>query len=119
MTEQKKDQNEEQNEEQKQEQGQKKEESKKESKNEKRSTTEEFKIAGAELVDKIKELIREGNIRRVIIKNEEGKVLIEVPLTLGLVGGAASIAFMPVLAAVGAIAALVTKLTVVVEKEEE
>lgn len=77
--------------------------------------TEEFKINGSELVDKIKELIRQGNIRRIIVKNEEGKTFLEIPLTLGLVGAA----FMPVLAAVGAIAALVARFTIVVEKEEE
>lgn len=76
---------------------------------------EEFKINGSELVDKIKELIHQGNIRKVTLKNEEGEVLIEIPLTLGLVG----VALMPVLAAVGAIAALVARLTIVVEKEEE
>ncbi len=77
--------------------------------------TEEFKISGSELVDKIKELIRQGNIRRIIVKNEEGKTFLEIPLTLGLVGAA----FMPVFAAVGAIAALVARFTIVVEKEEE
>lgn len=76
---------------------------------------EEFKVNGSEIIDKIKELIHEGNIRRVIIKNEEGKTLIEIPLTLGVVGAA----FVPVLAAVGAIAALVAKMTIVVEKIEE
>ncbi|MCU0287759.1 MAG: DUF4342 domain-containing protein [Acidobacteria bacterium] len=76
--------------------------------------TEEFKISGSELVDKIKELIHQGNIRRIILKNEEGKTLIEIPLTLGLVG----VALMPVFAAVGAIAALVARLTLVVEKVE-
>ncbi|MCP5102008.1 MAG: DUF4342 domain-containing protein [bacterium] len=76
---------------------------------------EEFKINGNEVVDKIKELIHQGNIRRIILKNDEGKTLIEIPLTLGLVGAA----LMPVFAAVGAIAALVAKLTIVVEKIED
>lgn len=76
---------------------------------------EEFKISGSELVDKFKELIHQGNIRKITLKNDEGEVLIEIPLTLGLVG----VALMPVLAAVGAIAALVARLTIVVEKEEE
>ena len=80
----------------------------------KKSWSEEFKINGGEVVDKIKELIHEGNIRRIILKNEEGKTLIEIPLTLGLVGAA----LMPILAAVGAIAALVAKMTIVVEKGE-
>jgi hypothetical protein len=79
-----------------------------------RTNKEEFKLNGSEIIDKIKELIHQGNIRRIIMKNEEGKVLIEIPLTLGLVGAALA----PILAAVGAIAALVTKMTIVVEKVE-
>ncbi|MCU0236058.1 MAG: DUF4342 domain-containing protein [Acidobacteria bacterium] len=75
---------------------------------------EEFKLDGGKVVDKIKELIHEGNIRRIILKNDEGKVLIEIPLTLGVVGAA----FLPVLAAVGAIAALAASMTIVVEKIE-
>lgn len=82
---------------------------------EKKSWSEEFKISGGEVVDKIKELIHEGNIRRITLKNEEGKTLIEIPLSLGLVGAA----LMPVWAAVGAIAALVAKMTIVVEKGED
>ena len=64
---------------------------------------------------KVKELVHEGNIRRIIIKNEEGKTLIEVPLTMGVIGAV----LLPVLAAIGAIAALVTDCTIVVEKVEE
>ena len=60
-------------------------------------------------------MVHEGNIRRIIIKNEEGKRLIEIPLTLGVVG----IALLPVWAAIGAVAALVTDCTIVVEKVEE
>ena len=86
-----------------------------EEKKEETKRTEEFKLSGGEMVDKIKDLIHQGNIRRIIVKNEEGKTLIEVPLTLGLVG----VALMPVIAAVGAIAALVTRCTLVVEKTEE
>jgi hypothetical protein len=86
-----------------------------EEKKEKKKRTEEFKLSGSEVLDKIKELIHEGNIRRIILKNDEGETLIEIPLTLGLVG----VALMPVLAAVGAIAALVAKMTIVVEKVEE
>lgn len=82
---------------------------------EKKSWSEEFKISGGEVVDKIKELIHEGNIRRITLKNEEGKTLIEIPLSLGLVGAA----LMPVWAAVGAIAALVAKMTIVVEKGDD
>ena len=81
----------------------------------KKSTFKEFKLNGSEIIDKIKALIHEGNIRRIIIKNEEEKTLIEIPLTLGVIGAA----FAPVWAAIGAIAALVTKMTIVVEKEED
>jgi hypothetical protein len=74
--------------------------------------TEEFHVNGEELIGKIKGLIHEGNIRRIIIKDKEGKILIEFPLTVGVVG----LVLAPTLAAVGAIAALVTEATIVVEK---
>jgi hypothetical protein len=77
--------------------------------------TDEYKVSGESLLAKAKELVHEGNIRRISIKNDEGKTLIEVPLTLGLVGAA----LLPVWAAIGAIAALVTDCSIVVEKEEE
>jgi hypothetical protein len=77
--------------------------------------TEEFHVSGDTLVAKIKELVQEGNVRRVVLKNEEGKVLVEFPLTLGVVGAVLA----PQLAAIGAIAALVTHCTVVVEKVEQ
>ena len=76
--------------------------------------TEEFSVNGEELLAKVKELIRQGNIRRVVIKDKTGRILVEFPLTIGVVG----IALAPVLAAVGAIAALVTEATIVVEKNE-
>ena len=79
-----------------------------------KTRTEEFKLDGGKVLDKIKELIHQGNIRNIILKNEEGKTLIEIPLTLGVVGAA----FLPVLAAVGAIAALAASMTIVVEKIE-
>ncbi len=76
--------------------------------------TEEFQVKGEEIVAKIKELLHEGNIRRVIIKNEDGRTLIDIPLTLGVVGALLA----PQLAAIGAIAALLTHGTIVVEKAE-
>ena len=76
---------------------------------------EEFKVNGDELLAKVKQLIKEGNIRRLIIKDKAGKTLIEVPLTLGVVG----IALAPILAAIGAIAALVTECSIVVEREAD
>lgn len=77
--------------------------------------TEEFRIEGGKVLDKIRELIHQGNIRRIILKNEEGKTLIEIPLTLGLVGAA----LLPVFAAVGALAAVATRMVIAVEKTEE
>jgi hypothetical protein len=77
--------------------------------------TEEFKVSGDAIVGKIKELVQEGNIRRVVIKNDEGRALIDLPLTVGVVGALVA----PQLAALGAIAALVTNGTIVVEKVEE
>ena len=77
--------------------------------------TEEFRLNGDEVVAKVKELVAEGNVRRLIIKNEEGRTLIEVPLTIGLIGAAIA----PVFAAVGALAALATRCTIVVERADE
>ena len=74
--------------------------------------TEEFKVQDDAVVAKIKEVVHEGNIRRIIIKNEEGQTLIEIPLTLGVVGAI----LLPVWAAIGAIAALAAKLTIVIER---
>jgi Domain of unknown function (DUF4342) len=82
------------------------------------ANTEEFRVKGDELVTKIKELVHEGNIRRIIVKNESGHTLIEIPLTVGVVGGVLSAAFFPVLAALGAIGAVVSHLTLVIEKRE-
>ena len=75
--------------------------------------TEEFKVNGEELLAKIKQLIHEGNIHRIIIKNKDGKTIIEVPLTIGMVG----VVLAPTLAAIGAVAALIGEATIVVEKE--
>lgn len=78
---------------------------------------EELKISGDALVAKVKELIHQGNIRRLIIKNEESHTLIEIPMTVGVIGGVISAAFFPVLAAVGIIGAMVAHLTVVIERQ--
>ena len=74
--------------------------------------TEEFKLDGGQVLDKVKALIREGNIRRIVLKNDDGHTLMEVPLTVGLIGAA----LLPVLAAVGALAAVATRMTLVVER---
>jgi hypothetical protein len=73
---------------------------------------EEFKVKGEDLLKRVKELVHEGNIRRVIIKNDEGISLIEIPLTLGVVGAV----LLPVWAAIGALAALATSCTIVIER---
>lgn len=81
----------------------------------KKKTEETFKVKGEELLEKIKEIIKQGNVRRVIIKDKNGKELIQFPLTFGVVG----VVLAPILAAVGAIAALVAECTITVEKEIE
>lgn len=77
--------------------------------------TEEFVIDGEKLIGKVKELIKEGNVTRIIIKSKEDKVLVEFPVTIGLVGALIA----PMLAAVGAIAALVTECKVVVVRRQD
>jgi len=77
-----------------------------------RTTTEEFRVSGEAVVSKVKELVREGNVRRIVIKNDDGKALIEIPLTIGVIGTV----LLPVWAAVGAIAAMVAHLTITVER---
>ncbi len=77
--------------------------------------TEEFQVRGDEIIAKIKELIREGNIRRVILKNEDGRTLIDVPLTVGVMG----VIVAPQLAAIGVVAALLSHGTILVEKVVE
>jgi hypothetical protein len=78
-------------------------------------TKNEFKVKGEELLAKIRELIHQGNVTRIIIKNEEGKVYIEIPVNVGIVGALLA----PVLAAVGALAALVANFTIEVVRKEE
>ena len=79
------------------------------------SKKNEFKVKGEELLKKIKEIIHEGNVRKIIIKNEEGKTYLEIPVTIGIVGALIA----PVLAAVGAIAALATNFKIEVIKRED
>ncbi|MBI4079372.1 MAG: DUF4342 domain-containing protein [Candidatus Levybacteria bacterium] len=81
----------------------------------KKTIEQTFYVSGEKLIDKVKELVREGNVRRIIIKDKNGKVLVEFPLTFGVVGAVLA----PVLAAVGAIAALVTECSITVQREEE
>ena len=74
---------------------------------------EKIRVFGEDLLKKVKELIQEGNVRRISIKDKSGKTIVEFPLTLGVVGAALA----PVLAAVGALAALVTECTLTIERE--
>lgn len=74
---------------------------------------EEFKVSGEDLLKKVRELIKEGNVRRIIIKDKDRKTLVEIPVTIGVIG----VVFAPVLAAVGAIAALVAECTIQVVRE--
>ena len=75
---------------------------------------EEVQVLGRDLVDKVKALVHEGNVQRIIIKDVEGHTFVEIPVTVAAVG----IVLAPVLAAVGAISALVAKFTIVVERAE-
>ena len=77
---------------------------------------EEVKLAGNQLVDRIRDLVEEGNVRHIRIKKED-RVLLEIPLTVGVGAGAAAVFLSPMLAAVGALAALVTDITLVVERD--
>lgn len=81
------------------------------------STTEKFTLHGSQLVDKVKQLIHEGNIRRVRIQHD-GRTVLEIPLSVGAPAAALGIMIAPVLAALGAFAALVTECTIEVEKIE-
>jgi CBS domain-containing protein len=82
---------------------------------EKTTHTETIEVTGDDLVAKVKEIVHEGNVRRIIIKNEDGEQVIEIPLTVGVVGAL----LLPALAAIGAVAALLSKCTIEVEREEE
>ena len=79
------------------------------------SRTERYRVSGDKLVAKVKELVREGNVRRITIRNDDGEVLIEIPLAIGVVGAL----LLPVWAALGAIAALVANCSIEVERSAE
>lgn len=83
--------------------------------NEGKTHSEEYKIDGEELVAKVKELVRQGNIRRIYIRDEEGRTLFEIPLTWGVIGALVA----PQLAALGAIAALISQASIIVERTDE
>lgn len=84
---------------------------------EKQSRREEFEVEGENLLAKVRELIHEGNVRRIILKREDGTSLLEVPLQAGLAVTVLTVAIAPALVAIGAIAAVVSRVTLVVERE--
>ena len=79
-----------------------------------KATTEEFSVSADDLIERVKELLHEGNVTRIIVKDEKGKVLFEMPATVGVIG----VVLAPWLAALGAIAALVTNCKIVVIRRE-
>ena len=81
---------------------------------ESKTRREEHKVKGEKIVEKLKELLHQGNVRHIVIKNDEGRTLIEFPVTVGVAGAV----LIPVWAAVGALAALVTNCSIEVEREE-
>ena len=83
--------------------------------NDEASRKERYRVSGDKLVGKVKELVHEGNIRRITIRDDDGKALIEIPLTIGVVG----VLLLPVWAALGAIAALVANCSIEVERAGE
>ncbi|MGD8806317.1 MAG: DUF4342 domain-containing protein [Chloroflexota bacterium] len=82
---------------------------------EKASTSEEFVVKGEELVETVKKWAREAGVRRIVVRNKDGKTLIEIPIVLGVAG----IALLPAWSALALIAALVTECTIVVVKSEK
>ena len=77
-------------------------------------TREEYTVSASNLIDRVGELLHEGNVTRIIVKDEKGKQLLEIPATVGVIG----VVIAPWLAALGVIAALVTNCTIVVERRE-
>ena len=77
--------------------------------------TEQFKVSGEKLVDRVKELVKEGNARRVIVKNDTGHTLLEIPLTVGVMGAM----FLPIWVALGSIAALASHYTIEVDRRDD
>ncbi|MEW5817788.1 MAG: DUF4342 domain-containing protein [Spirochaetota bacterium] len=89
------------------------------SKKDERTWTEEMKVAGAELVELVKKLLKEGNVRRIIIRKPEGEIMMEIPLTAGVAIGGVLTIFAPILVALGAMAALVNQVKVEVIREKD
>ena len=89
------------------------------SKKEEHTWIEEIEIAGSELVERVKELVREGNVLRLIIRKPSGELLMEIPLTAGVAVGGVVTIIAPLLAALGAMAALLAKVKVEIVRTEE
>ncbi len=85
---------------------------------EERNLNEQFEVAGNQLVDRVRALVDEGNVRRLIIRNQDGRTLLEIPLTAGVAVGGAVLWLNPVLAGLGAIAALLARVTLEIIREE-
>jgi uncharacterized membrane protein YgcG len=85
---------------------------------EEKRLNEQLEVAGNQVVDRVRGLIEEGNVRRLILRNSDGRTLIEIPLTAGVVVGGAVAWFNPLLAGLGAIAALVTRITIEIVRDE-
>jgi hypothetical protein len=81
-----------------------------------KTQVEEFSISGDNLMSRIQELLHESNIRRILVKNQEGRVLLDLPLTAGIIGGTIGISFFAPLVAIAAIGGMVARLTLVVER---
>lgn len=88
-------------------------------KNDENTFVEEIEVASNELVDRVKQMIEDGNVRRLIIRQSDGRMLLEVPLTAGVVGAGALAIFAPVLAALGALAALVARVKIEIVRVED
>lgn len=88
-------------------------------KNDEKTFVEEIEVASNELVDRVKQMIEDGNVRRLIIRHGDGTMLLEVPLTAGVVGVGAIAVFAPVLAALGALAALVARVKIEIVRVED
>ena len=81
--------------------------------------TEKIQVAGSELVDRVKKLIKEGNVRRIVVRKENGKQVVAIPLNAGAAVGAGVVLAAPVLAVLGTAAALLTNLTIEVERTDQ
>ena len=83
-----------------------------------RPRIEEIKVTGETVVARVRQLIHGGNVRRIIIKTEDGRTLMEIPLTVGVAGGVLTALLAPLLAAIAAIGAMVARLSIIVERHE-